>query len=142
MAAAISFSLKGISTEQFAILESNYVLGENPKLGVSLSFGYNLQDRMIVPFVKCNFILHEKEFIILEVACHFQLDLKDWELCFNSKEDKLTVPKGFAQHLVMLTIGTARGVLHAKTEGTEFNRFFIPAVNVQSLICEDVVITE
>ena len=38
----------------------------------------------------------------------------------------------------MITVGTLRGVLHAKTENTEFNEFFLPTINVTDLIKEDI----
>jgi hypothetical protein len=37
----------------------------------------------------------------------------------------------------MITVGTARGVLHAKTEGTTLNKFFIPTVNVVEMVTDD-----
>jgi hypothetical protein len=37
----------------------------------------------------------------------------------------------------MLTIGTSRGILHAKTEGTEFNKFILPTINVNQLVEKD-----
>ncbi len=37
----------------------------------------------------------------------------------------------------MLCVGTARGILHAKTEGTAFNDFILPAINVEELVEED-----
>jgi hypothetical protein len=39
----------------------------------------------------------------------------------------------------MITVGTCRGILHAKTENTKFNQFLIPTINVAELIKEDSV---
>lgn len=39
----------------------------------------------------------------------------------------------------MLTIGTARGVLHSKTENTTFNQFLLPTLNVNELVQKDVI---
>lgn len=138
MADQIKFLLSLISTEQFAILEDNYADGIPVQLSFELGFGYNEENRMIVPFLKSNFIQQEKRFIILEVACHFQIAPESWNDCFDDKKKNLKIPKGFAQHLAILTVGTARGILHAKTEGTKFNRFFLPTVNVQMLVKDDV----
>jgi hypothetical protein len=49
----------------------------------------------------------------------------------------LTIPKGFLAHLAMISVGTARGILHCKTENTIFNNFVLPLVNVASMIPED-----
>jgi hypothetical protein len=40
-------------------------------------------------------------------------------------------------HLAMITTSTCRGVLFAKTEGTEFYKFIIPTLNVTGMINED-----
>jgi len=37
-----------------------------------------------------------------------------------------------------LTVGTVRGILHTKTEGTNFNGFVIPTINVTELVTSDV----
>jgi hypothetical protein len=37
----------------------------------------------------------------------------------------------------MLTTGTSRGVLFAKTEATQFSKFIVPTLNVTEMIKED-----
>jgi len=39
----------------------------------------------------------------------------------------------------MITTGTARGVLFAKTEATQFSKFFVPTLNVAKMITEDAI---
>ena len=55
------------------------------------------------------------------------------------KPDIYKLPSGFVCHLAMLAIGTARGVLHAKTENTLFNKYLIPTINVAELIKDDII---
>ena len=40
----------------------------------------------------------------------------------------------------MIAVGTARGILHAKTEATKFNQFLIPPINVVELIKDDIIL--
>ncbi len=42
----------------------------------------------------------------------------------------------------MLTFGTARGILFAKTEGTPYQQLLLPPTNVDAMIKEDYVIEE
>ena len=49
------------------------------------------------------------------------------------------VAKGLAVHFAVLTIGSARGILHAKTEGTPFNEFLLPTIDVNNMLEEDVI---
>ena len=81
----------------------------------------------------------QKPFIIIESGCHFKIADSSWSEMYQSDTNSLKVPRGFLSHLAMLTIGTTRGVLHAKTEGTCFNKFVLPTVNVSDLIKEDVI---
>jgi len=37
----------------------------------------------------------------------------------------------------MLTAGALRRILHAKTEGTSFNKYVLPTINVTGIIKED-----
>lgn len=55
----------------------------------------------------------------------------------EAESKTLTVPKGFLCHLAMLTVGTSRGILHAKTEGTCFNKYVLPVINVTEIIKGD-----
>ena len=45
-------------------------------------------------------------------------------------------------HLIVLTIGTVRGILHAKTEGTKYNSYILPTINVAELIKTDIVFSK
>ena len=55
----------------------------------------------------------------------------------DNKTNTLNVPHGFPGHLAMLTGGTTRGILHAKTEGTCYNQYVLPTINVTEIIKED-----
>lgn len=137
----ISFILRKISTEQFAIIESAFDKSkDNIELGTSLRFGFNTDKRVIIPLLTINFSQDKNPFLLLEIGCHFEIIEKHWNNLFNSDSKELKLPKGLIIHLVMLTVGTIRGVLHAKTENTPFNKFFIPTINVNDLVKEDLII--
>ena len=76
----------------------------------------------------------------MEIGCHFEIIEEHWDSLFNKETKELKLPKALALHLVMLTVGTLRGVLHAKTENTPYNKFFIPTINVNDLVKEDLLI--
>jgi hypothetical protein len=70
------------------------------------------------------------------VSCHFDIgadSLND----FLSKE-KIVFPHSLMTHLTILTIGTARGVLHSKTNGSEFNKYILPTLDVTKMLTKDV----
>jgi hypothetical protein len=135
----ISFALRKVTTEQFAIIEDG--LSEKGKIRIKtdLRFAADEKQKMIAVFSAFTFESDTKPFLIIEAGCHFTIEDHDWEQMLNKEFDTLTVPKGFMSHLAMLTVGTTRGILHAKTEGSCFNVYVLPTINVAEMIKEDTV---
>lgn len=140
MSEKIGFGLRGITTEQFAILEDNFSKDGDTQFGINIGFGMDTERHSIAPFLKCSFSQNNKRFLILEVACHFEIKEENWNAYYNPEKQSLLIPANFARHLAMITVGTTRGVLHAKTEKTEFSKFIIPTINLEEIITEDVEI--
>lgn len=131
----VDFALKGIKTEQFAIIEENYVPKKETVLGSELQFKLNQSNKQIAVFLGFEFLQGKKMFLKIEVSCHFKIEEVSWNSFIQ--ENKLIVPKGFLAHLAMITTGTSRGVLFAKTEATQFSKFIVPTLNVAEMIKED-----
>ncbi len=137
----ISFGLRSIRTEQFAIIESAFDKNnDNVELGNGIRFGFNLEKRSIIVLLSVNFSQDKSPFIILEIGCFFEIGIEEWKELFNLEKAEITLPLGFARHLVVLAMGTLRGVLHAKLENTAFNMFLLPTINVTEFVKEDVII--
>ncbi len=132
----IGFNLSKINTQQFAIIEDGFD-GNNDKfkIEINLGFGVDTVNRSMLSSVKIQFVQNKKPFLIIEVSCEFDIDKEFWKE-FNG-ENSVTVPKGFMAHLAMITVGTTRGVLHAKTKDTKFNEFVLPTINVSKMIEND-----
>ena len=132
----VRFSLAKISTDQFAIIPSSFKMGEVVNLKTSLQFGSNKESKLIS--VKASFQFDQLliPFLIIEASCYFNIEPNDWNIFVQEAE--IVVPKNIITHLTVLTVGTVRGILHAKTEGTNFNGFVIPTVNVTELVTGDI----
>lgn len=135
----IGFSLQKITTEQFAILDDSYKEGDEIQLSTNLKFGINEEKHLVVVILSIQFSQNNNPFLKLDAACHFNINDSAWEQFLDSKKGEITFPKGFIGHLAMLTIGTTRGILHAKTENTPFNKFLLPTINVNDIIKSDLV---
>jgi hypothetical protein len=135
----IGFALAKVTTEQFAIIEDNFKHGAEVKLHINFRFAADNKQKVIAVFNSFVFETEGKQFLLIEAGCHFAIAPDSWEKMYDKVLDKLVVPKGFLQHMGMLTVGTNRGILHAKTESTTFNQFYIPTVNVAELIKIDSV---
>ncbi len=135
----VGFALAKITTEQFAVIESNFSEGTKPLLKINFHFASDTQKKLIGIFAHCRFDCDEKPFLVIEAGCHFNIQPDSWKMLLNKEKNALSVPKGLLQHLGAITVGTIRGILHAKTENTKFNRFHLPAVNLAEIITEDKV---
>jgi len=137
----VTFGLRKISTEQFAIIENAFDKGkENIEFGNALRFGFNIEKRIVTVFLSVTFNQDKRPFLILEIGCFFEIIKEHWDKLYNTDLGELKLPIELARHLVMLSMGTLRGVLHAKVENTPYNMFILPTINVTELVTEDIVI--
>lgn len=135
----IGFALRGIKTEQFAVFEENYTPKNTVNLGTSLQFKLDVGNRYIGVFLTFQFEQEKKTFLKIEISCHFQINNEAWQDWAQENGLKLVVSKDFLLYLAMITTGTARGVLFAKTEATRFSTIIIPILNITDLIPDDII---
>lgn len=135
---SIEFKLRKISTEQFIVFPDAFNKSNSKiEMNIGLKFGLDNENKILISFVKVLFEQKNKAFIVIEVANYFDIEEKTWAN-LNKTENNLIIPKAFASNLVMFTIGTLRGVLHCKTENSDFKNFIFPEINVAELIKNDV----
>lgn len=134
--------LQGIKTLEFATMREAFSEKKSLiELGVGADFGIkSLEECQISCSPEITFFQDEKPFLKIKTACYFIVDPETWKAYRKPESHSICFPKGFTDHLLMISIGTLRGVLHAKTEGTEFNQFILPTINVTTLSKGDVEI--
>lgn len=133
----IGFRLMGIKTEQFAVFENNYYDKLKADLSIELQFKLDQKTKKIGVFLGFEFSEQKKVFLKIVVSCHFNISENSWNNFLTNNQNKIIVPKGFLAHIAMITTGTTRGVLFAKTESTPFSKFIVPTLNVNAMIKED-----
>lgn len=133
---AVEFQLKGIKTEQFAVLADHYNASKETGFKAQFQFKIHAPSQQIGVFGAFEFVQGKHVFMKIEISCHFFIVATAWN-SFKQSENKFLIPKGFMAHLAMITTGTCRGVLFVKTEGSEFSKFIIPTLNVAEMIEED-----
>ncbi|MEB2786375.1 hypothetical protein [Algoriphagus persicinus] len=73
----------------------------------------------------------------MKLTCSFDVEKESFEDLFDAESGKYVFPKGFLTHLTVLTVGSARGVLHAKLDKTGFEKYILPTLNNSDLIKDD-----
>lgn len=130
----ISFRLTGIKTRQFALLEDVRLDDNEINLQVGIDFGIDKEKKVVVCLARFRFLSQEIPFIIIQMACDFQVENRCWEGFENNEKNEIIIPEGFLRHLAVITVGTTRGALHVKTENTPFNKFFLPTVDLTEIV--------
>lgn len=136
----IGFNIGQITTDQFAILPDLY--WDNKEIGIlhELYFGLDIDNKRIKVSKTAKFQqLENQVFLVISVACHFSINPDEWFKLQELDSSVVTIPRDFALHLATITMGTIRGVLHAKTENTIFNQLILQPLDLTKLVPEDQV---
>lgn len=136
----ITFRMSGISIEQFAILSTDLPPKDAPiNIQTDIHFSAAFEKPTILTHMKFTYLgQDDAPLLILELVCRFKIDEDSWNEMH--KNGNLVVPKGFLAHMAVHTVGTARGILFCKTEGTALNLIILPPINVAEMITEDFVV--
>jgi hypothetical protein len=134
----VSFALKKINIDQFAILSNDVPENATIKLNARVVFGINRSNKMVACSADFEYHFEDKPFLKLKITCEFKVEEESWDKYCDGKQKKIVFPDGFMKHLAVITIGTTRGILHAKTEGKPLNKFILPAINVNDLVKEQI----
>ena len=136
----IKFGLRKITTSQFATVDTVEINEDAIQLNFGFTFGINEEHRNVGCNVKFEFLSDERLFMVIDILCDFEVAQDSWEGFLDVESNKITLPLSMVTHMTVLTVGTARGVLHCKTENTKYNKYFLPTINVTDSITSDITI--
>lgn len=135
----IPYRLSKIETKQFAMFPDKFT-GEKVVVNTELSFTASTDRKNIRSIVTLKYQREESLLMILELACYFDIAPEGWDEIKDGNQWK--VPVDFLRYMGTIVVGTARGVLYAKTEGTALNASILPPINLVELIKDDYVVTD
>ena len=132
------FRMFRIHTNQFAVFKDIFPDSDNLGFQIGLNFKHADNGQKIacaMMFILCD---GDERILMLEITCEFEIFEEDWKsFC---KDNVVTIPKDTLEFFALHTVGTARGILHCKTEGTSFNGVIMPPINVSEINNSDIVI--
>jgi hypothetical protein len=137
----IDLGFSRIATEEFATTEEVYDQAKNAEMKLNLNFSFLAEQSTVVVRVKCLLYQEHRLLIVITVSCWFALQAGDWHSRFDETDKTFWLHRQVALHLAGLSVNTTRGVLHGKTENLPVNEIVLPAVNIDELIKEDVILT-
>lgn len=137
----LGFAFTRLRTVSFAEIESAHKKTGKINLITGLSFGLDIDENTVTCTTEFSF---EKKtgqpFLILKVQGYFEINKNDFTKKMKQKDGSYLVTQGLATHFAVLTVGSARGILHAKTEGTIFNQYLLPTIDIKDMIQEDIIL--
>ena len=137
-ASKVGFLLSNIKTLEFATIDKAYQEGSPGDLKLGFGFGILEEEKWLACDANVEFSINDSPFIVIKVRCEFEIDPDAWERFADSKKNTITFQDGFLRHLAILTTGTTRGVLHAKTENTKFNQIILPTLNITDVVSDPI----
>jgi hypothetical protein len=132
----IYFKLSKIITEEFAVLEENFTDGNPINLDTAIEFKLDTENKKFIVTCTFSFIQNASVFIKMKVCNIFIVKRDAWTSFV--KGNKLIFPKSFAIHTSMLTVGTARGILHTRTDRTRFCDYVLPTIDITKIVTQDI----
>ena len=134
----IPYRLFKIETKQFAMFPEFFNNGEEATVDTELSFTPSTDRTNIRSVITLKYKQEERLLMVLELACFFKIAPEGWDAM--KKDKSWTIPVDFLSYMGTIVVGTARGVLHTKTEGTVLNAYVLPPINVMELVKEDLAV--
>lgn len=134
----IPYIIRQIETKQFAIFPNEFTIGESVRVNSNYNFGIADGLTAIICTSTFRYEQNDKLLLVLELACVFQIAPEGVEAI--KKNNK--IPHDFLQYMASISVGTARGVIHAKTEGTILNPVVLPPINLTEIIKDDMPLTQ
>lgn len=135
----VGFYLTQIETDQFATIEKDFEKDAEYDINihVSINFGVDFKLKVVKCLVDIKLIHDNTPIIVAKVNCYFKIEQLAWKEFHTENKKSIKLPSGFLQHLAVITVGTARGVIHSKTEKTSYNKYYLPTIDVREIVSED-----
>lgn len=138
MIRTIPYRISHIETVQFAVFPENFVNGS--EVLVNTNCGYNVRSDLhqVRNVIGVNYVQNEKLLLVAQLACYYDIAPEG----FQAIKGEGKIPVDFLRYMGSISVGTIRGVIHAKTEGTVLNPVVMPPVNLEEMIKSDLLLQE
>lgn len=109
---------------------------------IQIGSGYNFAINPIEHRIRCEseylFTQAANSLLNLKLVCTFEVEEPAFEALITDKV--ITVPVEFLRYMATICVGTARGDIHARTEGSILSNYVLPPINLVEIIKDPLVI--
>ena len=137
---SLNYQLVRVKTEQFATIDNIFKEDKEIEIKTSLSFEHSTPLHIIKVFSKFELLQEGNIFLILAVSCSFEIENITWDNIRDKKNNNITLPQQLAISFATVNIDTARGMLVAKTQQTQYQNILIPLIQFADSIKDNIII--
>ncbi len=134
----IPYRISGIKTTQFALFPEKFINGREITVQTSFTFGYSEGLDSIRCISNFEYIQDDDILMISEIQCTFDISPEGSAELIELRK----VPVDFLRYMATIATGTARGIIHAKSEGTILSAIILPPINLIEAIKDDLPINQ
>lgn len=135
----ISFRYSHIRIDEFATLNGST---DQRRLDFQTSgeiqTGFSYEAKSILITVHSNVELDDQLLMTIKVSSQFEIEPDCWERL--KKDGFVVIPMDFLRHIGGLAVSSTRGIVFAKTEGTDLNSYILPLIQMDQVILSDMKI--
>jgi hypothetical protein len=130
----LGFRLLGIQMTNFELFSELAGTGHELTIAAKLDWRVDPAARVIVAQLGLDYLAGNHRLVALSIENSFELELAAWEAACGSQHKTIELPRAFLMQLGSITIGTARGVLYAKTSDPGRTQYVLPLLDVGRLL--------
>jgi len=134
----IPYRIVQIVTSKFEQHSDSLEIGPD----IQVNSGYNFAVNDDAHRVRCEsvykYLQNDVELLDLILVCIFEVESNAFNALKN--ENEITIPVEFMRYMATICVGTARGIIHARTESTPLSNIVLPPINLVEIIKEPLVV--
>jgi len=134
----IPFSLSHLATDYREEAPSRFVPDKADQMRYSVRFQFDAKRRMVASTLEVSFARTEKPYLMLAVSCYFNIQPAYWKSKMKRADGSLTVPRTVAIHMMLLTAGATRGIIHAHAQDKPWYHLVLPTIDLNDIIQKDI----
>ncbi len=129
----IPYRIFKIETNQFATFPEPFDNGSPVNVQTNFHFAASVD----VTNVRCKALFNYRQgdnlLLVLDISTYFAIGEEG--IAEIRKQGK--IPVDFLRYIATIVVGAARGIIHAKTEGSVLNAVILPPINLVDIIRDD-----
>lgn len=136
----IPFRIVGIDTKKFKVKEGVVHDIDKARVHSTFSFAVNAERKLVRCDSEYTYTCQDEEVLVFAMSCVF--DIEEEGFSQMTADGKFTMEPYFSQYLATISVGAARGEIHARCEAVHnpLSGLILPPMNLIKALPDPIVI--